>query len=309
MSGSRRDRNIGAVVGGRYRLLERIGRGGNAVVYRARRLGGRPADDVAVKLLVGLASDSAGRFQREAEVIAAIDHPNSLPLFDFGFAADGTPYLVTELLRGSTLADVLEGGPLPQLVVVRMLAQICEVLKVAHGLGIVHRDLKPDNLQVEMLLGDDGTGGWVLVRVIDFGLAHWKSRGTLSDAGSVLGCPRYMSPEQATSRPVDPRTDLYSLGVVAYECLTGAPPFHGGTPLVDLMRQISERPMPLHVHAPYVDAALARLVMQLLEKRPSARPSSARAMREGLRLIERRLEAATPRTRDTEELALLPSAV
>ncbi len=307
MSGPR-DRNLGTIIGGRYRLIRRIGHGGSAVVYRARRPGCRPADDVALKLLVGLEGNTAGRFQREAEVIAAIEHPNSLPLFDYGFADDGTPYLVTELLRGSTLADVLTEGPLPQLVVVRMLAQICEVLKVAHGLGIVHRDLKPDNLQVEMLLGDDGTGGWVLVRVIDFGLARWKSRGTLSEAGSVVGCPRYMSPEQALSRPVDARTDLYSLGVVAYESLTGAPPFHGGTPLVDLMRQISVRPMPLHVHAPYVDVALARLVMQLLEKRQSARPPSARAVREALRLIERRMEAATPISRDTEELARLPSA-
>ncbi len=302
---ARRNRWIGSVLGGgQYRLVEQIGRGGNAVVYRASR-SGRPREDVAVKLLTGLSADNTRRFRREAEVIAAIDHPNSLPLVDFGIADDGTPYLVTELLCGTTLDAVLRDGSLPQLVVVRMLTQICEVLRVAHRLGITHRDLKPDNLQVEMLLSDDGTGGWVLVRVIDFGLAAWKARGTLSDAGAVVGCPRYMSPEQATGRPVDGRTDLYSLGVVAYECLTGAPPFRGGSPLADLMRHISEAPLPIHAHAPQVDPGLAGLVMGMLSKRPAQRPASAGVMRDALRAIERRLEGAYPAHHDTVETSLL----
>ncbi len=285
------DHLIGRVVDDRFEIITLLGSGGTSVVFEA--LDRHTGSPVALKVLHGL--DDAGqtlrarRFAREAEVIAALDHPNALPLFAYGLIDGRTPYLATERIDGETLEAHLARGPLAPLTVVRIMDQVCDVLATAHRQGIVHRDLKPSNITVEPI---DGRGGdWVLVRVLDFGLASWRTRGRLTMKGALMGSPRYMAPEQALDRPVSGRTDLYSLGVIAYECLTGRPPFEAPTPMAEMVKHVSEQPAPVDERAAMPPGpALAALVMGLLAKRPGDRPLSAEQVRAELADIERELD-------------------
>lgn len=289
----------GRLIDGRFQLEALVGVGGTAGVFRALdRQTGRPA---AVKVLYGLDDASQSlrrrRFTREAEVIAALDHPNALPLLAFGVIDGITPYLATEFVDGETLATHLARGPLAPLTVVRIMDQVCDVLATAHRQGIIHRDLKPENIAVEPI--DGKRGDWVLVRVLDFGLASWRVRSRLTMKGALMGSPRYMAPEQALDRPVSGRTDLYSLGVIAYECLSGRPPFEAPTPMAEMVKHVSEQPVPIgQVAAMPLDEALAALVMKLLEKRPGDRPLAAEEVRATLAGIEARLD---PETDEDEE--------
>lgn len=295
---------IGRTLADRYQLVRLVGVGGMAGVFEGQRLadGGR----VAVKVLHGAEHahqpSRARRFAREAEVIAALDHPNALPLFDYGLIAGETPYLVTEFVDGETLGGLLRQGTLAPLTVVRIMQQICDVLAAAHGKGIIHRDLKPENLVVESI--DGGRGDWVMVRVLDFGLASWRNRGRLTMRGTVMGSPRYMAPEQALDRPLDGRTDLYALGVIAYECLTGQPPFLAGNAMAEMVMHVSEKPVPVDRRSVMpLDPALAELVMGLLAKRPGDRPQSAEEVRATLEQIEARLDPEADDERDTAAMA------
>ncbi|MCA9540384.1 MAG: serine/threonine protein kinase [Myxococcales bacterium] len=303
------DSLVGREVDGKYRVVECIGRGGTANVYRAVRLEGD--HPVALKMLHaidnGLLSIRGRRFAREAEVIATLDHPNALPLYDFGLIGGFVPYLVTELLSsGWTLAERLARGPLSALTTVRMLDQICDVLSAAHAMGIVHRDLKPENVHLESLM--PGSEDWVLVRVLDFGMACWQMRGRLTMKGVLMGSPRYMAPEQALDRAVDGRTDLYSLGVIAYEALAGRPPFMAPTQMAELVKHVSEALRPLATIAPYVDRELADLVMWMLEKRASDRPQSTDDVRAVLARLEDRLDPETG-DREHDTMSMEPVSV
>lgn len=296
--------HLGRVIDDRFELRRLVARGGTSGVFRARdRFTG---ETVAVKLLTGpddgVQSISVRRFAREAEVIATLDHPNALPLIGHGLVDGRIPYIATEFLHGETLASMLTRGPLAPLLVLRILDQICDVLAEAHRRGIIHRDLKPENLNIEPI-GEPG-GAWVLVRVFDFGLASWQIRGRLTMKGMLMGSPRYMAPEQALDRPVDGRTDLYSLGVLAYECLTGRPPFEAPTPMAELVKHVSEAPVHVALRCPApLDPGFAELVMQMLEKRPGDRPASAEEIRSELARIERRLDPDMDDERDTLSMA------
>lgn len=291
---------VGRVIDERFEVIAPVGRGGTASVYRAHdRRTGAP---VALKVLLGLEDAEqdlrAERFRREAEVIAALDHPNALPLVAYGLIDGTTPYLATEFVDGDTLATHLARGPLAPLTVLRIMDQVCDVLATAHRQGIIHRDLKPENITVEPI--DGRRGEWVLVRVLDFGLASWRSRGRLTMKGALMGSPRYMAPEQALDRPVSGRTDLYSLGVIAYECLTGHPPFEASTPMAEMVKHVSEQPVPVdRVAAMPLDPAMAALVMKLLQKRPVDRPLGAEEVRAVLAEVERRLDPEMDEERDT----------
>lgn len=296
--------HLGRVIDGRFELRRLVGRGGTSGVYRA--LDRFTGETVAVKILYG--PDDAPplaqvrRFAREAEVIATLEHPNTLPLIAHGVVDGELPYIATEFLHGETLASVLARGPLGPLTVVRILDQICDVLTETHRRGIVHRDLKPHNINVEPI--GDPDSAWVLVRVFDFGLASWRLRGRVTVKGALMGSPRYMAPEQALDRPVDGRTDLYSLGVVAYECLTGHAPFEAPTPMAELVKHVSEVPRPVTERCPVaLDPAFAELIMALLEKRPADRPQSAIEVRHALHRIERRLDPEMDDERDTLSMA------
>ncbi len=263
----------GRVLDGRFRLEERIGVGGMGAVYRARQL--NVDRDVAIKLLHPMAADDpehVRRFENEARIIAQLRDPHTLKLIDFGRMEDGQLYIVMEHLAGRSLKQFLkEEGPLEASVALGLLRQICDALAEAHAAGVVHRDLKPGNLFVERVGHRD------VLKVLDFGIARWSRAGGDATTGPIHGTPEYMSPEQARGEKVDGRSDLYSLGVVAYECLAGAPVFESETAMGLLLKHLQDPPPPFDVRQPpvEVDLEVEALVMRLLEKSPEHRPADA----------------------------------
>ena len=250
-----------SVGGGRYRLERPLGHGGMASVYLAHDAElDRP---VAVKLLAeSLAGDTAfrQRFLREARLAARLSHPNVVAVFDAGEADGGRPYIVMEYVEGTTL----EGrGPLPPAEGVALAVQACHGLAHAHAAGLVHRDVKPHNL----LLRSDGT-----LKVADFGIARAAEATALTQVGTVLGTAAYLAPEQAAGEEVTAAADVYSLGAVLYELLTGRPPYEPAS-LADL----ADRPeiRPVSELAPDVPRHVEDAVMRSLARNPAYRPASA----------------------------------
>ena len=250
----------------RYRVEGELGRGGMATVYLARDL--KHGRDVAVKVVHPLLVASAGRerFLREIAIVARLRHPHIVPLFDSG-EADGTLFYVMPYEEGHSLRERLaRAGPLPVGEAVLVLREVCDALAHAHAHGIVHRDIKPDNV---LLSGGHAT-------VTDFGVATAVSDGAEAagetSRGGVIGTPAYMAPEQVAGDPaVDHRADLYAFGCLAYELLTGSPPFEGTTRAEVLEAHLNTRPRALESARPEVPAALATLVMRCLEKRAEDR--------------------------------------
>ncbi|MFJ8626542.1 protein kinase [Kitasatospora sp. NPDC093550] len=262
---------IGRALNGRYELVETLGVGGMATVWRGvDRVLGR---QVAVKVLNGgLADDPrfAERFSREAQHAAMLVHPRIVMVFDSG-VDQGTPFIVMELVSGRSLAALLAQQPtLPVERAVGIAAAVCEALAVAHAAGLVHRDIKPGNI---MITEDGG------VKVVDFGIARAGSSSNLTQTASVLGTAAYLSPEQATASPLDGRTDLYAVGCVLTEMLTGATPFTAETPVAIAFKHVSEQPLPPSARRPGLPPALDAAVLRLLAKDPAGRPADATAAR------------------------------
>jgi eukaryotic-like serine/threonine-protein kinase len=262
------------IIDGRYRVIERLGSGGMADVYCAedQQLGRR----VAVKLLHHrLAEDQqfVERFRREASSAAGLQHPSIVAIFDRG-EWDGTYYIAMELIRGRTLKDVIrERGPAPPAAAVDVVLQILRAARYAHQRGIVHRDIKPHNVMID----EDGR-----VKVTDFGIAR-AGASDMTETGSVMGTAQYLSPEQAQGRPVDARSDLYSIGIVLYELLTGVVPFDAESPVTVALKQVSETPVPPRERNPQVPLWLDAVVLRALEKEPANRFASADEFIEALR--------------------------
>lgn len=269
---------LGALLGGRFRIVGRLGVGAMGTVYRAIQSSvDRP---VALKVLrpdLTKDPDTAARFHREAHATSALKHPNTVTLYDFGQTAEGYLYIAMELLEGRLLGKMLkEEGALPIDMSVRIAVQIARSLAEAHRKGIVHRDLKPDNIVLAQLEGQE------VVKVLDFGIAKVirgdKRLDVLeTQAGTVFGTPRYMSPEQAQSTPLDARSDLYSLGVILYQMLTGHAPFEDSDAVVVMARHIKTKPRrPSDVRPDLkLPAKLEKLVLRLMEKDRNKRPQSA----------------------------------
>jgi eukaryotic-like serine/threonine-protein kinase len=254
---------------GRYRLVRRIGVGGMGEVWEADDtvLGRR----VALKVLVQeLANDprATRRFVREARATAKLTHPNVTGIYDFG-RDGGPPYLVMELLEGDTLADRLVGGPLPPAEATRIGAAVADALDAAHSQGIIHRDIKPSNV----LLTPAGE-----VKVMDFGIAAAVDETHSTTGSGLYGTAAYISPERAAGQAATPAADIYSLGAVLYELLTGRPPFLGDSPVLVVRAHLHERPRPVRELAPWVPAQLADTCEAALAKDPAQRPSSAAAL-------------------------------
>jgi serine/threonine-protein kinase len=254
----------GTVLGGRYVLDDQIGNGGYGEVWRATdTVLARP---VAVKLLhprYTQRSEALARFRAEARHAGGLPHENIAQVFDYGEPADGQPpYLVMELVDGPSLETVLTGGPLDDSRTMDIVAQAAAGLQAAHAAGMIHRDIKPGNL----LLAPGGT-----VKITDFGIAHTIGSAPLTASGELIGTPGYLAPERAMGEQATPASDLYSLGMLAYECLAGTPPFRG-TPLEVAL---AHRDRPLPPLPPSVAVDVAALVMRLAAKDPARRLSDA----------------------------------
>ena len=266
------DTLINTLFDGRYRILRRLGSGGMANVYLAEdeELGRR----VAIKILNDRhASDDSfvERFRREAKNAAGLSHPNIVSIYDRG-EAEGTYYIAMEYLEGRSLKDrIVAEGPLPISATIDAARQILRALAFAHRGGIVHRDIKPHNV----LLAQEGSER--RYKVTDFGISR-SSASQMTEAGSIVGTAQYLSPEQARGAPVDQRSDIYSVGIVLYELLTGKLPFTGETPLEIAMKHLSEVPKPPSALRPEVPPDLDMVVLRSLAKDPSERFESAEEM-------------------------------
>ena len=265
---------IGSVLGGRYRLVELLGQGGMATIYRARDA--QLDRDVAVKLLrpeFGRDPDFLARFRDEAKAAASLSHPNIVAVFDFG-EEQSDPYIVMELIDGQDLSSILrENGPLPPRQAARVSAEVAKALQAAHVRGIVHRDVKPSNI----LVGRDGR-----VKVADFGIARALDDAQVTLPGVTMGSVHYFSPEQARGEPATQASDIYSLGIVLYESLTGQRPFSGdGAAAVALARLTTTPPLPSAIRSG-VPAPLDQVVQRAMALDPAARYASAASMASAL---------------------------
>lgn len=275
----------GEVFANRYEILATLGRGGMGMVYRV--IDRADGAERALKVLHATAEDeqAALRFRREIEVLSRIRHPNVVQIFDFG-VDEGRMYFTAALIEGENLRAVLRRrGVFPALEVAQIGVTIANALAVAHGVGIIHRDVKPHNVMV----GTDGK-----LTLLDFGVARGAGidMNTITATGVMVGTPEYMSPEQFQGIRVDPRSDIYSLGVVLYELLAGALPFQADTPVALGIRHQTEIPPAIRPQRPNVPAWIERIVMKCLAKQPSNRYATATEVASELskpRLGERRV--------------------
>ncbi|MEM9454568.1 MAG: protein kinase [Myxococcota bacterium] len=280
-----------AVVGGCYRLTRQLGKGGMGTVYEAQhlRLGGK----VAIKILSPqFASDAKfrDRFKREARAASQIRHPNVVQITDYGETPDGSVFFAMELLEGRDLHAILHEhvGPLPWSRARHLLAQAADGLAAAHAQGIVHRDVKPANVFVL-----EGEGVRDFVKILDFGIAKIVAPNTedsvliknLTTTGEVFGTAKYMAPEQFYGKSNDPRMDMYALGIVAYELLTGRAPFTGGSAFEIIARHMQDKPPPLRAQQPSIPAALEAVVDRALAKQPGDRFETMEAFARALRAV------------------------
>src|SRR3712207_2604986 len=247
--------------------------------------------DVALKVMSGrYAGDEefVERFKREAQSAAALSHPNIVSIFDRGESEDGTYYIAMEYLPGGTLKDrIMTKGALPARTAAEVALQIAEALHAAHKRGVIHRDIKPHNI----LITDSGN-----VKVTDFGIARAASSSTMTRTGSILGTAHYISPEQAMGEPVGPASDLYSLGVVLYEMLTGELPYDADTPLGIAMKHVNGRLRPPKAIDPSIPAGINAITCRVLAKDPGDRYASDAELIEDLERVGAGLEPANATT-------------
>ena len=266
---------IGHTIDGKYELVAKLGEGGMSVVYRARRM--HIGDDVAVKILHGkfVKDDAAlARFRREARAAAMLRHPNVITIHDFGETEDDNApaYIVMEFVRGAPLRDLLKSeGHFSVERAVRLMRGICAGVSAAHRQGVVHRDLKPENI---LVVAPDDDFEFESVRVVDFGLAKLLADAGAGPAGTVVGTPYYMSPEQGMGEPLDTRSDVYSLGAMFYELLSGTRPFDADTVSGVINRHLYEAP-PAFAASLAVPRRISTAIMQALAKDPDDRPQTA----------------------------------
>src|SRR5688572_19536146 len=277
------DPMIGQLIGGRYRITAVLGEGGMGMVYVGEQQMGSTVRKVAVKTLhQHLSKDPSvlARFHRECGTVAQLEHPNTIKFYDFGATQDGTLYIAMEFVKGEPLAKVIESqGAMSSERTLKILRQICGALEEAHDQGVIHRDLKPENVILTERAGETD-----FVKVLDFGIAartesaDAQREAKLTQQGMVLGTPPYMSPEQFTGKALDARSDIYSLGVMAYEMLVGKLPFNADTPWQWATQHMSVQPTPFEVSAPSreLPIGMRQAIMKSLEKDREKRQATAR---------------------------------
>src|SRR5262245_19011728 len=274
------DPYIGRAIAGQFHVAQRIGTGGMGSVYKAEQPEMRRF--VAIKILHPrylARQDLVTRFKREARAMSHLSHPNTARVFLYGQLDDGACYFVMEYLEGRNLAQTVRAeGPMDAMRAINIMIQTCGALEEAHRSGIVHRDLKPENI---FLTSQGGIADFP--KVLDFGLAKISERQMrpgsliLTQEGMVFGTPEFMSPEQARGEKLDGRSDIYSLGIILYELLTGKLPFEAGQPMEFIQKHIKEKPIPLSERAPdrTFPPGLDETLMKALEKKPEDRYASA----------------------------------
>lgn len=275
------------VLTGRYRLDEKLGEGALGAVYKGMQLStGRT---VAVKFLKkdDVSPNDRLRFEQEATCLSLLSHPNLVSIIDFGYDDAGTQYLVLDYIEGETLQSRLaKKGKLTAVEFIDVFTQICKGLSHAHAKGIVHRDLKPSNI---MIVADPS--GEQIVKIVDFGIARESQSTTrLTSTGGIVGSPAYMSPEQAEGFPCDARSDIYSIGCIMYECLTGRLPFEANTAMAALVKRLHSEP------GPFVAGGLEKIVFRALERTPERRYQNASQLLSELSSSDWTKVRARPRT-------------
>ncbi|WP_324778688.1 serine/threonine-protein kinase [Thiobacillus sedimenti] len=279
---------------GRYEILDEIGEGAMGAVFRAHD----PLIErtVAIKTvpiaqLRKEAPDAESRFLREAQSAGRLSHPNIVTIYDVG-EADAVAYIAMEYLRGATLREIMDKGPMPLDLALDTALQMAEALAFAHEHGVIHRDVKPANV---VITGQSGR-----IKLTDFGIAHVVNSDQ-TQAGQMLGSPRYMSPEQAMGREVEGRSDIFSLGAVLYEMLTGHYAFDGDSLPTIIYRVVNDTPVAASALRPQLPAALGELLGRMLSKQPEARPD-ARAVVGALRSLALATPPATAAPSHRDEI-------
>src|SRR5688572_3617726 len=281
---------------GPYRIINQVGRGGMATVYKAYQ----PSVDryVAIKVLPSQLAESrefAARFQQEARIIAKLEHPHILPVFDYG-ESDGVSYFVMRYMDAGTLKEkMIEGRPLPLQEIDRLFTQLADALSYAHSRGVIHRDLKPANVLI------DSQGN---VFLTDFGIAKLLESASprLTQTDAIMGTPAYIRPEQAQGHKVDQRSDIYSLGIILYEMVTGSVPYTAETPLAVLFKHISDPLPPPSLVKSDIPVPIEQVILKALARDPRDRFATAA---EFVAAWERALEEAVRRA---TEVTSAPSA-
>ncbi len=284
------DLNIGRKIADRYELLMVIGEGGMSTVYKAND--GVLAKILALKMLRREFADnetSIKRFEQEANAVRSLTHPHLATVYDYGRTEDGSPYLVMDYIEGDSLAEAIQKDvffDIPRALAICL--QVCTAVSYAHKHGVIHRDLKPSNIILTYAGGDHD-----FVKLIDFGIAKLQAEGGLmamqkvTQTGEIFGSPLYMSPEQCMGYPLDFRSDIYSLGCVMYELITGKPPLIGENPVQTIFKHLNEKPAPLSssFKALEIPRGFESLIMKTLEKKPEDRYQSVDELREDLKLV------------------------
>jgi serine/threonine protein kinase len=286
---------VGRVVDERYRVLSQLGEGGMGVVFRGvHSFTQRP---VAIKVLraeFSSETDAVARFMQEAQSASRIGHENIIEIYDAGVLPSGEPYFAMELLEGKSLSEVVKRGPMVIERAIEVGAQICKGLAAAHRVGIVHRDIKPENIFLS-----PRPDGIELVKILDFGIAKiLDQESNLTKAGAILGTPHYMSPEQSSGSVADARSDIYAVGVLLYEMLTGQPPFTGSTMMAILSKQMLDDPISPNKVRPGggVWPALENVVLRALKKIPEHRFQTMDEMEQALNSLLGNAQSFSPMT-------------
>ena len=284
------DPRLGTAIAGRYVLERVIGEGGMAVVYKAKhKVAEQP---FAVKLMNPLLARDPivrERFRREAKSAKKIAHPNIIEIFEEGDTGDGTAYMVMEYLDGESLADTIARGAIPAKRALGIMIQMARGIARAHDLGVIHRDLKPENIFI--CRREDGTD---LVKLLDFGIALSKADSRLTGTGELFGTPQYMAPERIATTESGPSSDLYALGVIFFEMITGRLPFDAPDIATFFVRHLKDPPLPIRKFAPELPEGLAELIEALLAKDPKNRPVDAHRVMADLIDVARQISAPIP---------------